>query len=549
MQSLMMDVPLQIKTLLWRAERLYANKQVISRTKDGFETFTLADLGHRARKLSNVLTKLGVQPGDRVGTLAGNIGEHLVAYFGVPCMGAILHTINFRLSDEQIAFTVADAGDSILLASEEQLPVLQRISDQLADVRAVILLDADAPAESGLPVPVHSYSALMAAASDVYDYPDLDENTAASMCYSSGTTGNPKGVVYSHRSTVLHALGLCTTSTIAVSEFERYMLVTPLSHVNSWGMPFACVVQGATIVLPGEHPVGADYLEVIQYAKVTTVVAAVTVGLMIRKALQDHPGEYDISSLHTMWLGGQAPPIGELKWWKENYDIHITQAWGMTEASPVLTFCALTTENQGADDEERFRIFGRQGQPLPLVEFKLLDDDGNEIKWDGTTPGEVLVRGPWVIRDYHNIPHSPDSFVDGWYRSGDIGTLTPDGYLTLIDRTKDLIKSGGEWISSVSLENALISYPTITEASVVAAPDPTWLERPVAFLVADEEQPEGELRAFLKEQFPSFWVPDRFEYIPEIPKTSVGKFDKKRLRAEYLSTTPQQSETKEEDNG
>ncbi len=534
MQSLMMDVPLQIKTLLWRAERLYGNKEVIERSSRGFASFSFAELGRRARKLSNVLTDLGVKPGDRVGTLAGNTGEHLVAYFGVPCMGAVLHTINTRLSDEQIAFIIADADDSILLVSEAQLPVLQRLNDQLASVRAVVLLDADLPADSGLPVPLYSYDELMAGASDNYDYPDLEENTAASMCYSSGTTGNPKGVVYSHRSTVLHALGLCTAGTIAVKESERYMLVTPLAHVNSWGMPFACVLQGATIVLPGEHPVGTDYLEVAQYAKATTIVAAVTVGLLMRKALEAHPGEFDISSVNTMWLGGQAPPVSEMKWWNEHQGIHITQAWGMTEASPVLTFAALTTENQDVDEEERFQIFSRQGQPLPLVEIKLIDDDGNEVAWDGTTPGEVLVRSPWVIRDYHNIADSAESFVDGWYKSGDIGIMTPDGYLTLIDRTKDLIKSGGEWISSVSLENALCGKDAIVEACVVATPDPTWLERPVAFLVASEELPEAELRAYLKEHFPPFWVPDRFEYIDEIPKTSVGKFDKKRLRAEYL---------------
>ncbi len=249
-------------------------------------------------------------------------------------------------------------------------------------------------------------------------------------------------------------------------------------------MPFACVLQGATIVLPGDHPVGPDYLEIIDAAKPTVLVGAVTVGMLIRRALEEHPGTYDISSLHTLWLGGQAPPVSEMKWWKREHGIHVTQAWGMTEASPVLTFCGLTTANRDLDDDARFAIFGRQGQPLPLVEVKLIGDDGTEAPWDGTTPGEVLVRSPWVIREYYDDARSADSFTDGWFRTGDIATMTPDGYLTIVDRAKDLIKSGGEWISSVALENALTGHPKIVEATVVGAPDPKWIERPVAFVVA-----------------------------------------------------------------
>ena len=534
MQSLMMDTPLQIKTMLWRAEHLYGHKEIIARTDDGFDTFTLAELGRRARRLSNVLTDLGVRRGDRVGTLAWNTAEHLVSYYAVPCMGAVLHTINTRLSDEQIAYIIAHAEDTVLLVSNDQLPLLERLRDRLANVRAIVQLNGPVPAPGTLPVPVHSYADLIAAAADEYEYPDLDENTAASMCYTSGTTGDPKGVVYSHRSTVLHALGLCTTGTIGVSETERYMLVTPLSHVNSWGMPFACVLQGATIVLPGDHPVDTDYLAIIDHAKPTVLVGAVTVGMLIRRALEQSAGHYDISSLHTLWLGGQAPPIGELKWWKQHHDIHVTQAWGMTEASPVLTFCGLTTANQHLEEDARFEIFSQQGQPLPLVEVKLVDDEEKEVPWDGKSPGEVLARAPWVIREYYNDVRSAASFTDGWFRTGDIATMTPDGYLTIVDRAKDLIKSGGEWISSVALENALIGHPKIVEASVIGAPDPKWIERPVAFIVAAEEVHVDELKAFLKERFPSFWVPERFEVIDELPKTSVGKFDKKRLRSEFL---------------
>jgi fatty-acyl-CoA synthase len=533
-QSLMMDVPLQLKTLLWRAERLYGHKEIVARTADGFDTFTYAELGRRARKMSNALAGLGVAPGDRVGTLAWNTAEHLTAYYAVPCMGAVLHTINTRLSDAQIAHIIRHADDTVLLVDEDQLPLLGRIRDRLGNVRAVVQMTGTPPPADTLSVRVYAYAELMAGASEDYEYPDLDENTAASMCYSSGTTGNPKGVVYSHRSTVLHALGLCTTGTIGVSEAECYLLLTPLSHVNSWGMPFACVLQGATIVLPGAHPVGTDYLEIIDHAKPTVLVGAVTVGMLIRRALDEAPGRYDISSLHTLWLGGQAPPVAEMKWWRQAHGVHVTQAWGMTEASPVLTFCGLTTANRHLDEEERYEIFGRQGQPLPFVEIKLIGDDGTEQPWDGRTPGEVFVRAPWVIREYYNESRSADSFAGGWFRSGDIGTMTRDGYLTIVDRAKDLIKSGGEWISSVALENALIGHPSVVEASVISAPDPKWIERPVAFVVAENPVPDEDLKEFLALQFPSFWVPDRFEFITELPKTSVGKFDKKRLRSEFL---------------
>lgn len=417
MQSLMMETPLQIKTVLWRAEHLYGHKEVIARTDDGFNVFTLAELGRRARRLSNVLTDLGIRPGDGVGTLAWNTAEHLVSYYAVPCMGAVLHTINTRLSDEHIAYIIAHAQDTVLLVSNDQIPLLERLRDRLAHVRADIQLNGPVVTQSTLPVPAHSYAALMAAASDEYAFPDLDEHTAASMRYTSGTTGDPKGVVYSHRSTVLHALGLCTTGTIGVSEAERYMLVTPLSHVNSWGMPSACVLQGATIVLPGDHPVDTGYLAIIDHARPTVLVGAVTVGMLIRRALEQYPGKYDISSLHTLWLGGQAPPIDEMKWWKQHHNIHVTQAWGMTEASPVLTFCGLTTANQHLDEDARFEIFGSQGQPLPLVELRLVDDDEREVSWDGTTQGEVprpravgdprLLRRSSLRRQLHRrvVPH------------------------------------------------------------------------------------------------------------------------------------------------
>ncbi len=530
----MMDVPLQLKALLWRAEHLYADKQIIARVGDGFHTYTYTDYGRRVRRLSNALARLGIVPGDRVGTLAWNTTHHLEAYFAVPCMGAVLHTINIRLSAEQIGFIVEHAADRVLLVSPDQLETLGLIRDRLGAVEAVVVMAEGPPPSTDLPVPVLGYEELLAGESDVHDYPDLDENMAASMCYTSGTTGHPKGVVYSQRSTVLHALMLCVRGSIGVDEHERYMLVTPLSHVNCWGMPFGCLLQGATIVLPGERPSAGDYLSTIEHSRATVFVGAVTVGMMMRRELDQQPRRFDISSLHTLWLGGQAPPVSEMEWWEETHSASVCQAWGMTEASPLLTFCGLASQHDNADDASRFAVLGRQGQPLPLVELKLVDDSGAELPWDGAQPGEVLARSPWVASSYYDDDRSEASFTDGWFRTGDIGVISPDGYLTVVDRAKDLIKSGGEWISSVDLENALIAHPRVREAAVVAAPDPKWLERPVAFVVVTEPVSAEELALYLRERLPSFWVPDRFEFIDEVPKTGVGKFDKKVLRSQYV---------------
>lgn len=531
-----MDVPLQLKALLWRAEHLYGHKEIITRSDDGFRTYTFAEFGRQVRRLANALAGLGIRPGDRVGTLAWNSDRHMEAYFAVPCMGAILHTINLRLSVEDIGQVINHADDRVLLIAPDQLPVLAKLSERLTRVKAVVLLSGVVPQENPLSMPMLTYEDVVTTASDRYDFPDVDESTAAGICYTSGTTGDPKGVVYSHRSTVLHALMLCMHGSIGVAERERYVLVTPMSHVNSWGMPYGCLLQGATIVLPGDHPVGADYLEVVDHSQASVIVAAVTVGMMMRHVLEEAaPGTYDISSLHTIWLGGQAPPVGEMRWWNDEHGVQVRQGWGMTEASPLLTFCGLTSEHDHLSDDRKYEVLSRQGQPLPLVELKLVGDQGDRQPWDGETVGEIFARSPWIARSYLDDPRSADSFTaDGWFSTGDIGHITPDGYVVVVDRTKDLIKSGGEWISSVSLENALIGHPHVREAAVVAAPDPTWLERPVAFIVVRRHVDAADLAAYLRGRFPAFWVPDRFEFIDAIPKTGVGKFNKKLLRSEYL---------------
>ncbi|WP_281690225.1 long-chain fatty acid--CoA ligase [Pseudonocardia thermophila] len=530
MQSLMMDRPLQLKSLLWRAEHLFPHKKIITRVEGGFKEYTYGEYGRRVRKLAKALAHLGVRAGDRVGTLAWNTYQHFETYFAVPCMNAVLHTINTRLSPDQIGYIIRHAGDRVLLVSPDLLPLLEGIPDAVRDVEAIVVLGESAPAPTSLG-PVHWYEELIDRFDDDLEFPDVDENSAAGMCYTSGTTGNPKGVVYSHRSTVLHALMLCMHGSIGVSEQETYFLVTPLSHVNSWGMPYACTLQGASIVFPGVHPQAPHYLEAIEHGKATVCVAAVTVGMLMRGELERSERKYDLGSLHTLWLGGQAPPVAEMQWWERNVGARVTQGWGMTEASPLLTFTGLTSAHRDASDEERYRIMGTQGQPLPLVELKLVDDEGREQPWDGEHPGEILARSPWVARSYFDDERSGDSFRDGWFRTGDIGVIDREGYLRLVDRAKDLIKSGGEWISSVDLENALMAHPKVREAAVVARPDPKWLERPVAFLAVDEPVTDEEIREFLSGRFPKFWLPDAYVVVDEVPKTSVGKFDKKRMRA------------------
>lgn len=525
----MMDRPLQLKTLLWRAERLYGDKQIVSRVDGGYKRYSYAEYAGRTRRLAHALATLGVAAGDRVGTLAWNTYQHYEAYFGVPCMGAVLHTINTRLSSDQIAYIIDHAQDKVLLISPDQVALVEKIRHRLTSVEAFVVLAEGDRIETKLE-PAYAYENLIALGDELFEFPDIDEDSPAGMCYSSGTTGQPKGVVYSHRSTVLHALMLCLHGSIGVAEAETYLLVTPMSHVNSWGMPYACALQGATLVLPGVQPRPCHYLEAAAEARASVCVAAVSVGMLMREELESGDKSYDLAQLKILWLGGQAPPVAEMRWWEETHGVAVVQGWGMTEASPLLTFTTLKEKFAGLDPEARYQVLGKQGLPMPLVELKIVDAEGREQPWDGHHPGEVLVRSPWVARGYYDDPRSTESFVDGWFRTGDVATIDEDGYLALVDRTKDLIKSGGEWISSIDLENALMAHPAVREAAVVARPDQRWLERPVAFVALKESVGTDVLLDHLRARFPKFWVPDDFVLVDEVPKTGVGKFDKKALR-------------------
>lgn len=535
MDGLMMDRQLLISRLLWRAEHVFADREVVTRTADGYQRCTYAELAGRVRTLVGALRGLGVEPGDRVLTLAWNSQQHLEAYFAVPGMGAVLHTGNPRLSPDQLAYTINHAGDEVVLVSDDLLPLLESIADRLEAVHTVVVVGS-VPATSAW-ANVYAYEDLLGAAEPVTELPEFDENTAAALCYTSGTTGDPKGVLYSHRSTVLHALTLCTTGAAAVAPDERFLLATPMSHVNAWGVPYACALAGASIVLPGTHPRPEDLLQVVHDQAPTTVVGAVTIGTMMRQAWEQAGGTHRLESLKRLWLGGSAPSAAEISWWAETCGTRVVNGWGMTETSPMATFCSAATTPDQLDDPTVLERQAQQGPPLPLVEMRIVDETGAKLAWDGQSVGELEVRAPWVAQSYYKATHDADSHRDGWLRTGDIGVLNPEGSLQIKDRTKDLVKSGGEWISSVELENALLGHSAVAEAAVVAVPDPTWVERPLACVVTSAEVTTDDLLSYLAERFPRFWLPDQVLFLEQIPKTSVGKLDKKRIRSEVAAGT------------
>lgn len=540
MAGLMMDRPLLLKTLLWRAERVFGSQEIVTAIPGGSHRYTYADHAGRARRLAAALAELGVERGRRVGTLAWNHWRHFEAYFAVPCMGAVLHTTNLRLSPEHVAFTINRAGDEVLLVDVDQLGLLEEIWPALTSVRAVVVL-GDHGAGVGLDsrVPILSYEQLLAEADPDFEFPELDENAAAAICFTSATTGDPKGVVYSQRSMVLHTIMQATHGSFGVHERMSLLGISPMFHANSWGLPHAAAMQGAKLVLPGARPTPGVYLDLIARERVTHAYAAVTVGVQMLEALEADPGAYDLSSLEVLLLGGQMAPRSLMEFF-DRRGVHVAQGWGMTEASPFASWNDARARSRLDDADAIYADRQLQGTPLPLMEVKLVDDRGRSLAWDGQATGEFLLRAPWVARAYLDDPdRSRDAIVDGWYRTGDVGVIEPDGRIHLVDRAKDLIKSGGEWISSVELESALMTHKKVSEAAVIAVPDERWVERPLAYVTsrrAADPPTAAELTEFLGPRFPRWWLPDRFEFVAQIPKTGVGKYDKKALRARHART-------------
>ncbi|WP_038089204.1 long-chain fatty acid--CoA ligase [Tumebacillus flagellatus] len=528
----MMDFPLTLRTLFERAEKFFPKKEIVSRTPSGLFRYTYADYGKRTRQLSSALETLGIQRGDRVATFAWNDHRHLEAYFAIPCMGAVLHTVNIRLSAEHISYIVNHAQDRVMIVDETLLPIIEKVAEQLTSVEAYIIM-TDKPELP--PTTLHlaySYEALLQAADATYAYPqDLDENAVAGMCYTSATTGNPKGVTYSHRGIFLHSMNLGLADTTGVSESDVLLPVVPMFHVNAWGMPFAGVWFGSKQVLPGPAPTPQILLQLMEEEKVSLAAGVPTVWLGVLKALEEKT--YDLSSLRAVLCGGSAAPRGLIAAY-ESKGIPFLHAYGMTETAPIALVSRLKSHQTSLSEEERLDIRSKQGLLVPGLEMRVVGENG-DVAWNSEDMGEIRLRGPWIASEYYQDDRTADSFVDGWLHTGDVAVVDEEGVVKLVDRTKDLVKSGGEWISSVDLENALMAHPAVFEACVTGIPHEKWDERPLAFVVLKQANSveKNDLLDHLRSQFAKWWVPDDVVFLEEIPKTSVGKFLKRALREEY----------------
>jgi fatty-acyl-CoA synthase len=521
------DYPLTVKHVLDRVRRFGTDSEVVTLKGEGdVRRARYPEVAERADKLAAALSKLGIGDGDRVGTFMWNNQEHFEAYLAVPSMGAVLNTVNIRLFPEQIAYIVNHAKDRVLFVDDSLVEVLGKLVPELEAVEHFVVVgDGDT---GDLPNAIR-YEDLLADADDSFEYPQLDERQAAVLCYTSGTTGNPKGVLYSHRSTILHAFSHNSPDALGLRFSDRVLPIVPLFHVNAWGIPFGAGMTGASLVMPDRFLQGEPLARLIESENVTCSAGVPTVWSAVLQYLDDN--EVDTSSLRVVVCGGAAVPQGLMQGLEERHGIDMVQGWGMTETSPV---CAVARPPAGVEDgsDEMWSYRTAAGRLLPFVEARLIGDDGSELEWDGTTTGELEVRGPWIARDYYEDPSSPDKFHDGWLRTGDICSIDERGYVRISDRSKDVIKSGGEWISSVELEQALIAHDAVLEAAVIARPDEKWSERPLACVVVCEGRnvTPQELREFLSDKVAKWWIPETFAFIDEVPKTSVGKFDKKVLR-------------------
>jgi fatty-acyl-CoA synthase len=530
----MMDGPLTLSAILRRAERAFGSREVVTRGFDGPPRRAgYAALAARARGLAVGLGEMGIRPGDRVATLCMNHDRHLAAYFGVPAMGAILHTLNPRLPPDDLALIVRDAGDRAIVVDEGLLPVLEALRERV-DPGAVIVA-GDAPAPEG----ATSFDDLVADDPGEGERPDPDEREAAFLCYTSGTTGAPKGVLYSHRALVLHSLVCALPDVLDSREADTVMPVVPMFHVNAWGLPFTCAMVGARQVLPGPRLDAASLLAAIAEEGVTVTAGVPTVWLSVLAALDADPGAHDVSSVRCVIIGGAAPPRALMEGLERRHGLPVLHAWGMTEMTPVGTVSRLPPDLADAPEERRYDVREAQGRPVPFVEVRARGDDGL-VAEDGTVMGELEVRGPFIAASYFGHDRPSDRWTgDDWFRTGDIVTIDERQVVRITDREKDLVKSGGEWISSVALENALMGHPDVAEAAVIAVPDEKWLERPLAVVVPrDGASPSPEeLLDHLRPSFPEWWLPERVEFVDAVPRTATGKFKKAELRARFGGTT------------
>ncbi len=537
LEGLAQDYQLTLPAILRRVEQLYGYREIVTRRPDkSFHRHTFADFVSRSKKLAVALKKLGLEDGDRVGTLGWNTYQHLEAYFGAPCSGAVLHTLNPRLHEDDLTFIANHAEDRVMLVDEPLVPVFQKFRERTNVEHAVVVTEG-----GDVPDGMMGYEDLLSDADEAdFAYRDFDEKQAAAMCYTSGTTGRPKGALYSHRSTVLHSMMVAMGNTFALSEKDCVLPVVPMFHVNAWGLPFASVLVGAKLMMPGPHLDPESVLEDFEQEGVTFTAGVPTVFLAVLQALDAEPGRYDLSKLRSMVIGGSAVPKGVIEAFEKRHGVNVVHAWGMTEMSPIGTVSNLPTAVEELPEDERLEYRAKQGNPVPFVEIRARGDEGF-VPWDGKSLGELEVRGPWVARRYYNAPEGDDKFTDdGWFTTGDIVTIDEYGFIKITDRTKDLIKSGGEWISSVELENALMAHPAVSQAAVIAIPDEKWDERPLAAIVLKEGESATaeDLQGHLEKDFAKFWLPDAYEFVESIPMTATGKFQKLKLRELFEGYAP-----------
>jgi len=523
---------------LWRAENVFGDQEIVSRTHEGIHRYTFADYGDRVRKLASVLDRRGYGEGDRIATFAWNNHWHHELYFGVPCQGAQLHMINILLPDAHVQHLVDDAEDAVLVVDPTMLDALEAAYDEEAfDSVELFVVMGDTVPETDLE-PVTDYESFIADGDPDYEFPDVSEDQPAGMCYTSGTTGMPKGVEYTHKMYWGHTMGLLTGE-LGLTARDAAMTVVPMFHVSGWGRPFATLAAGAKQVLPGPNPEPEDLAHLVESEDVTQSAAVPTVWRgLLQYASEADP---DLDSLEYVLSGGSATPKGLIERYREDLGIELVSGYGMTETTPITHLAETIPSNVDADGDERTATRAHAGLPLPGVQLKVVDEDGEAVPWDGESLGELLMKGPWVTTEYFNAPDKTERSIteDGWLKTGDIARVTENGYIDVVDRLDDLVKSGGEWISSVELENRLMGHEAVAEAAVIPVEHPTWDERPAAFVVVEDDATADDdlreaLRSFVAEEYPSWWVPDAIEFIPAVPKGATGKFSKIDLEDQYV---------------
>ncbi|NRT15389.1 fatty-acyl-CoA synthase [Flavobacterium sp. 28A] len=533
MESLMMNYPLTTTTILEYGNSVYHHKKIITYLPDGTRhEYLFSDMYKRCKKLANALTKkLGINAGDIVGTFAWNHSSHVELYYGISGIGAVCHPINIRLSSSQTEYIINNSEDRVIFVDATLVPLLEKIAPLLETVEYYVLLNAPKDFKTTLQNTIH-YDDLLADQSEEYQWPTLNENDACGMCYTSGTTGLPKGVLYSHRSTYLHATNIISPNAGNFSNEDTLLLIVPQFHVMAWGFPYLCLLSGSNMVLPSSNLQPEALISILQAEKVTKANGVPTIWLGVYHAMKENPPKEKLA-LQEYLVGGSALPKSLIEGFEKDFGIKGVQAWGMTETSPLGTVSRLQPQHSNLSTTEKLDIRAKQGFAFPGVEIRIMTDEGILAPSDGKTMGELQIKGAWVINSYFKTNNQESFTNDGWFKTGDVSTIDPDGYMEIKDRTKDLIKSGGEWISSVALESALMAHPNIREAAVIAIPDEKWVEKPLATIVLVNKEKltkDADLIAFLDREFVKYQIPRDYVYLNEIPKTSVGKFDKKEIR-------------------